>query len=59
MYRRSGLLKGGASRFIITLRLTFTGTSSQIAWGDWFRHPQRSLKATVRSTPAGLPGDRV
>src|SRR5438132_8024879 len=34
--RRSASLKGGASRFIITLRLTFTGTSSQIASGAWF-----------------------
>src|SRR5215471_3362076 len=34
--RRSGSLNGGVSRFIITLRLTLTGTSWQIASGAWF-----------------------
>src|SRR5262249_17918165 len=33
--RSSGLSKGGACRFIMTLRLTFDGTSSQIASGSW------------------------
>src|SRR5215472_16948133 len=33
--RRSGSLNGGVSRFIITLRLTLTGTSWQIASGAW------------------------
>src|ERR1700720_4340522 len=34
--RRSGSLNGGMSRFIITLRLTLTGTRLQIASGAWF-----------------------
>ena len=63
--RSSGLSKGAASRFIITLRLTFDGTSAQVASGSCFLASFKSgtcrkngeVMSNLPATKARMPVD--
>src|SRR6516164_8953662 len=55
--RISGSLKGGASRFIMTLRLTLTGTRLQIASGAWFFTSFNRNLQIIRRSQVDLAGE--